>query len=476
MAFTLTIAGADKKLLLAGGSLSISDALNSRNTCSFALRDKSGLYRPADGATVVITEGGATRFAGTIDEIVEANPAGTAALEYQIACVDYNQVADRHLVARVYENQALRAIVADIVAQDLAGEGITTVNVETGPTIIKAVFNYCTAAEAFNELSQLTGYDWNIDYDKDLHFFSRETNVAPFSLADTGPSLYNIKVQRTRAQYRNKQYLRAGMDLTDARTDSFKGDGKNKAFTLNYPCGKAPAVKVNGAAKTAGIKGVDTGKDWYWNKGEKEIVQDDAATATAPTDVIDVTYQGLFPIIIQSQDDQEIIGRANAEGGSGVYEAIESDENIDDETLATDKANSLLRRYGKIPRIVTFETDTPGLAAGQLITVNLTKHNLAGQFLIESVGARDVGGVKLRYSVKALDGEAIGGWTAFFQKLAASTRKFVIRENEVLMLMKSLSDVVVLGDVFSYQSQVPLRLEVGGLFCTDAMQIAEVLS
>ncbi|MGE5553292.1 MAG: LamG-like jellyroll fold domain-containing protein [Betaproteobacteria bacterium] len=443
MSLVLTIGGVDKSALLRAGSVSITDELNSRNTCSFVLLDPTGGYRPSVGQEVIITDGGKRVFAGTIDSVEESQPAGTSALACAVSCVDYNQIADRHLVARVYENQTLGAIVRDIVAQDLAGEGITTTHVQDGPTITKAVVNYQTVAEAFNELAELTGYWWNIDYSKDLWFVARESNAAPWSISDSNWNCRNLTVTQTREQYRNRQYIRAGQDLTDPRTETFKGDGETRTFVLAFPVGKAPtSVMVNGVSKTIGIRGVDTGKDWYWSKDEREITQDDSGTRLTASDTLSVTYQGLYPIILSSQVDSEIAVR-------GVYEAIEDDQNIDSEDLATQKADALLRRFGRIPRVVTFETDKPGLAAGQLITINLTAHNLAADFLIDSVSASDVDGQFLRYQVRALDGEALGGWQAFFRKLAAAGRKFVIRENEVLVLLRRFNDPVTIPDTLT---------------------------
>lgn len=460
MAIVLTIGGVDKTSLLRVDSLQLTDTLNARDTCSFNLLDKTGTYRPVVGQESIITDG-ARVFAGTIDEPDETAIPGSSALEFQCSCVDYNQIPDRHLVARVYENQTLGAIVRDIVTQDLAGEVITVIKVQDGPTITKAVFNYRTATEAFNDLAELTGYAWNIDYYKDLAFFARETNLAPFSLTDTSKNFRNMSVKPTRGQYRNKQYIRAGQDITDPRTDSFKGNGKDKSYVLNFAVAKVPTVKVNGVDKTKGIRGLETGKDFYWSKGEKEITQDDAGTPLASTDTLDVTYQGLFPIILVSQSDSEISSRQAVEGGTGIYEAIEDDQSIDSQSLATQKADGLLRRFGRIPRIIEFETDTVGLAAGQLITINVTRHNLNAQFLIDSVAAWDVEGKFLRYRVRALDGESLGSWVDFFKKLAEAGRKFVIRENEVLVLLRRSTDTVILTDTFTATSSAYAVAEVG---------------
>lgn len=470
----ITIGGIDKTGLYSIGSLSISDQLNARNTCSFSLSDKTGAYRPAVGAEVIITDGATRIFAGSIDSIGEENPLGTAALTLNVECVDYNQIADRHLVARVYEtaNQTLRDIVLDIVAKDLAGEGITTVNVQTGPVIDKAVFNYLSAAEAFNDLAELTGFAWSIDYNKDLHFFARETNLASFSISD---ALYNcraITVSRTREWYRNRQLIRAGQDITDSRTENFKGDGSSKTFVTGFPVAKVPTVTVNAVSKTVGIRGVDTGKDWYWNKGTNEISQDDAGTALTTSDTLAVTYQGFFPIIISSQSDTEISARAAAEGGSGIYEAIEDQPDLDTVELAAEKADSLLRRYGVIPQICEIETDKAGLAAGQLLTINVAAHSITAQYLIESVEIADAGdGDRLRYFVRALSGEAMGSWADFFRKLAAAGRKFVIRENEVLVLLRRFSDAVAFTDSMTSENKIS---ELGEAYRNEIMRLLPV--
>lgn len=458
MALTFTIAGIDKTSLVQVDSLSITDELNSRNTCTFSLLDTIGAYRPAIGAAVAIADGATKYFTGTIDRIVELQLMGTSTLAYSVECVDYNQVCDRHLVAAVYENQTLKQIVEDIVTDCLTGESITTTNVETGPTITKAVFNYKYVNEVFNELAELTGYSWYIDYDKDLHFFARETNVAPFSLTDDSRNYRDVQVTKTREQYRNKQYVRAGQDITDQQTaekPTPKPDGVTKTFVLKYPVAQVPTVEVNSVAQTVGIRDVDSGKQWYWSKGDNTITQDNSEAVLTDTDVLEVTYYGLFPILIQTQLDQEIATRVTAEGGSGIYEAIDEDGNIDKQDLAIDKAAGLLRKYGSIPQIVEFETDADGLAAGQLLTINITAHNLNGQYLIDSVAAQDKSGIFLRYRVRALSGESLGGWVEFFRKLAAAGKTYVIRENEVLILVRNLTDQVICGDDFTASSATP---------------------
>ena len=459
MALTLTIATVDKSALLqASPALRVTDELNARNTCEFTLVDTSGAYRPDVGAAVEVAEGATVVFAGTIDRIQEGQFLGNStALVFACSCVDYNQVCDRHLVAAVYEAQTLKQIVEDIVANNLAGESITTTNVETGPTITKAVFNYMTVAAVFDELAELTGYAWNIDYTKDLHFFSRETNAAPFSLTDSSNNFRALSVTRTREQYRNKQYIRAGYAETATQTlekPSPAPDGIAQTFVLRYPVAKVPTVLVNSVAQTVGIRDLESGKKWYWSKQDNTITQDIGETPLAVSDVLEVTYIGLYPIIVSSQVDTGITARIAVEGGSGIYEAIDEDASIDDLNLAVDKAIGLLRKYGTIQAVVEFETDDDGLQAGQLIELTLAAHSLSGLYLIDSVQIEDVETATLRYRVRALSGESLGGWVNFFKALAPG-KTFVIRENEVLVLVRSYADGLTCSDTLTASSAAP---------------------
>ncbi|MBT9134885.1 MAG: hypothetical protein DDT38_01627 [Firmicutes bacterium] len=299
----------------------------------------------------------------------------------------------------------------------------------------------------------MTGFSWNISYTRDLHFFARETNVAPFALTN---NFRDMQVKRTREQYRNQQIVRAGQDQTDVRTERFRGDGTLKSFLLSLPVATVPTVTVNGTAQTVGIRGLETGRAWYWQKGDSTITQDDVPAALGTADNLAVTYRGQFPILLVAQKTDEIRTRAAVEGGTGIYEALFNDQNIDGVILAEQKAEGLLRRYGRIPQTVTCETDAPGLAAGQMITITVPAHNLHGQYLIDSVQAVDIAGRLMRYRVRALDGEHLGGWVEFFQAMAAAGRQFVIRENEVLIRQSLFGpNVILCGDSITISSASP---------------------
>jgi hypothetical protein len=409
--------------------------------------DPAGTYRPTEGQSVVITEGATKRFAGFIDSVKESKVQGSPALEYEVGCVDYCSYCDRHLVFAAYESMAAGDIVKDLISTWMAGEGITDTYVQTGPTLVKAVFDGVYVAEALNQLCTQTGCSWYVDFDKVLHFFERSTNAAPFNITDAS-AVFEVSVDKSRDQYRNRQHVRGADVLSDSRTETFTGDGSRREFALSRPVGAAPTVKVNNVAKTVGIGSVDTGKDWYWNEGSNTVRQDDSAAPLSASDTLSVTYRHRFPAFAVYESASEISGRQAIEGGSGVYESVTDDPSIDDSALLRAFGEALLRKFGAMPAPTKYKTDLAGLRSGQIQTIQLTPHGLNGQYLLEKVVGRDIDGIWIRYEVLARSGEAIGGWVEFFKSLTgAGTRS--VNAQGVVRRPVMLADSVTMADSLS---------------------------
>ena len=459
MSLVLSIATVDKTSLLKANSVTIKSVLSGRNTCTFTLLvDPPGDYRPVIGAIVTIVESATTRFGGTIEKYTEGDDGG-AGNQHEIAvtCVDYSQLCDKRLVAATYEeaDQTEGDIVTDIVTNYLTDEGVTTTNVETGKKVVKAVFPYVTVTSALDELAAIGGKQWYVDYDKDLHYFTRSTNAAPFGLTATSQNYRNLKVIPGRQGYRNVQYVRAGTALADVRTESFEGDGTLRTFVLSMPCGKAPTITLNAGAQTVGLNNLTSGMNWYWTYGSNQITQDTGGTVLTASDTLAVTYQGQYPLLTLGQNDTDIAARAAVEGGSGRYEMIEDAKHLDDVDMAIDLQKGLLERF-TLSHSVTFETDTSGLLAGQLISIVEAAYGINATYLIESVSAQYIDGADYwRTTVKAQSGDSLGGWVSFFKAIERQGKAFVIRENEVILLLRFFSDGVACADSVSAASAAP---------------------
>lgn len=460
---TLTIGGIAYRPL--NNSLEYTDDLNARNTLTFRLWEPSGLVEFECGQDVVLYDmDGVTKlFAGTIDDCeTYRGKAGSLdnevdGLFWRLTCVDYNQLPDRKLAAVSYDDTSFATIVADLVATYLSADGVAVGNVDAGPTFVRKLFNYRSLTDCLNELSEDTGFAWWIDYDKRFHFRSRDSVVAPFEATEANRNVQSCRVRWNRGPYRNRQYIRAGHDLTLPLTELFTGDDVRQTFNVSFPVGEEPTILVNGAAQTVGIRGVEDQDafDWYWNKDFTEISQRHDATPLTLTDTLSVVYRGRYPIIAQAQADDEILRRQAIEGGSGLYEAIEDFGDVDSADLAFDTALAKLHRDGYIRRTITLDTDQTGLASGQVLRVTLPKYDLDDLFLVQSVTAVEGGRNTLQYTVTLLDGDAVGGWLSFYRRLMAARRERVVRDNEVLLLLRTTRDRLALVDSVATTTAAP---------------------
>lgn len=418
-------------------SLSISDKLNERTTCGFVVIEP--VFAITKGVEVTVEDDGIIVFAG---KVFKPRSAGDKSKEISVSCTDYSILADKRIIAEAYDNILAGDIVRDFITKYFAAEGIVAGTIQDGPTISKAVFNYDDGNKAMGYLSDLSGFFWEIDKDKKLNFFDKSTYNAPFSLTDTSANYKNLAVEEDASEYRNRQYLRAGLDVSTTQTRTFKGDGETQVFAVELSIAEAPIVKVNGVTKTVGIRSLETGFDWYWSKNDKTVSQDTSGTKLTASDILTIEFKGLYPVIIVAESQEEIQSRQAIEGGSGVYENVLEETSLDTKDAALEYTDKLLEKYGFIPKVVSFDTYEAGLRAGQLLPVTNTQHNISGTFLINSVTARDDNGDTL-YGVQCLDGSKLGGWEKFFKALVQSKKKFVIRENEILVSLSTFKDSFV---------------------------------
>jgi hypothetical protein len=417
-------------------STNIQNSVNERSTGSVEFLNRG----PMPGSSVTIYDDSNNLiFGGYVARPSDEKQSRTSIIYSNVDLVDNSSIADRRIVAESYENQTVGYIARDILTKYLSSEGVTEGTIEEGPVVTKAVFPYEYASKALNDLAELSGFSWNITADKKLVLAGREMFVAPWSINDSS-SIRNIRVERDQDQYRNRQFIRAGQDITDTQTESFSGDGNSRTFVVGYKIAQVPTIRINGVVKTVGIRGVEEGKDVYWSKGEKEITQEFSATPLTSADKLEIDYVGFFPIIVVSEDSPAIQGQKSLSGGTGIYESVEENTNIDSAQAALEFAQGKLRRFARTSTTLTYETYVGGLEAGQLIDVSLPYHALSGQFLISSVEISEYSPGKLRYNVKAVDGEAVGGWANFFAKLSKSSATFVIRENEVLIRLTTQNE------------------------------------
>lgn len=408
-------------------SLNINDRLNERTTASLTVIEPT--FEITKGMDVVIQDDSTVIFAGKVFKPIKQ---GDIIEEYIVRCTDYSSMIDKRIIAEAYDNTLAGNIVKDLITKYFSEEGITEGTIQDGLTISRAVFNYDNGNVAMNYIADVTGYYWEIDKNKKLNFFAKETYTAPFDLID---GIYeDLTIEEDSANYRNRQYVRGGYTVSTLQTRSFKGDGETQVFNLDLPIAEKPIIEINDVEDTdVGIRGLESGKSWYWSKNDKSISQEESDTPLTSSDTITIKFKGFYPLMIVAENSGQINDRKTLEGGSGIYESITQESSLETQDSALEYTNSLLQKYGFIPKVITFNTYESGLKAGQLLTYD------SNQYLIESVTARDENN-SILYSVKCLDGEIIGGWEKLFKNLVRNQSKLTIRENEILVKLITLKD------------------------------------
>ena len=456
----------DSEQVFIGQDWTITDQVNARKTMSARVVALLALAKIDNGDVIEMTDGAEILYAGTVGDISTSEPYKNG-LEYAITTLDNSALADRRRIAAVFEDTLAGDIVKASISQVLTEENVTEGTIQDGPIIKKAVFNYIKCSEALEYLREITGFIWEIDNDRKLNFYDRATNRGSDLTDSTQHSKF--KLTSKMAGYRNRQYLRGGKTETALQENEAltpKPDGASRTFVARFPIAKKPTIEVNlnGAGWTAiapadiGVNGLDEGRKWYWGYNSATITQADTETVLADVDAVRATYTGLRNLFVVLDNPAEIANRKAAEPlASGIYEELVLEQSIDTAAQAAQYSEGLIETYGEIKDYVTFDTEKAGYRAGQIIRVTKSLYGIDDDFLIEGVTARPMSNTQILYSVKALDGAAVGGWETFFKKLVKNQKDFTIAADEVIIILQTQTESR------SLQGQYEIRT-VGALY------------
>src|SRR5258708_6305178 len=302
----MVLIGTYSAVFVVAGTLSINSTIGKRSTASFTVKTDNNTHFQQYQQVWIYDTTNTLIFSGYISQPKETKPGFQPVLEHTITCIDQHFLADKRVVAASYTGKSYGFIVNDIYTNILASEGITigqifnstmltdlfpstttypsstlypTGNVGILPT---ATFMYCTVAQAFDELAKVASaagvpFYWQIDHRKKL-WFVPYTSIVNSTVVD-GTQIDNgtrtgspPSVIRANPAYGNTQYLLGGVTPTVSQTETRKGDGNTRAWTMGYALASLPTITVNAASKTVGLKGT-SGSAFYWAQGDPIITQ-----------------------------------------------------------------------------------------------------------------------------------------------------------------------------------------------------------
>jgi hypothetical protein len=395
MALKIKINGVDRTSLIEWDSFELVQVLTKEvDTFSFRLKKYAGqTYSPDLTNEVVIYDGDTKIYGGIIVELTETSEG--LLREIEVTCKDYSHLLDKKLVVESYEAGRTTNLYAGDIVKDIISKyttGFTTNNVSTGPTIESIKFNYSPVTKAIQEICDQIGYDWYVDENKDIHFFSEEQNLAPFELNDTeGNFVWNsLVIKKDISQLRNAIYVRGG-DYTETITpengEKYVADGQQRFFPISNAFNPDVNFKVEKSTDSGstwvdlveGRYGVDSPNDYdvLYDPNKKFVVfREDNKPANG--NIIRVSGKFTLPIIVYVRDEDSI-------AKYGEYQYREVDKSIKSKEEAKQRAKRILADYAENTTEAQFTTYKNGLKVGQKIRVNSEIRGIDEWFTINKI-------------------------------------------------------------------------------------------
>lgn len=425
MAYSITIAGADRTDSIINRSISISDEARDKPSilkCRFFDLSESG--DPSLDDEIIITKDGTRLFAGKIVQATYGR-LGAGEVIIDITATDYTRDLDRNLVVEGYEGMTDKEIIEDIVANYCQGTGITATNVVEGVTINKITFNYLQPSQCFRKICDLTGRSWFIDYEKDIHYFPPTQTAAPFNI-DTDTSTYkNLKISKDNSNVKNRVYVRGSTYLSDYTTTSQVADGEQTVFILPSKPHDF-SITEGGVSKTVGIKNIDSpdSYDYLLNFQEKYVEKANGTPPAADT-VMEFTYKYDVPILVAVEDSDSI-------DEIGQYEFAIFDTTIKSQEDARSRAQAELSDYADTIVDGSFITYEDGFRAGQYININLPDYGINEDYLVQKVMMKSLGAGEYYYTVSIANTKKLGVILFLIKLLENDKNTLDIDPNEVV--------------------------------------------
>jgi len=439
-------------------SMNIPKCIEERSTASFNIVDIDGSTTISRGMPVTIYDPDLnTLFAGFIDTPGKARigPTGLRLL-HDVVCMDNHYLADKRLVVKSYIDKTLEFIVEDILTDYLIPEGVAEGLIQTGPIIGEAIFNYVSVAEAFDALKEYSGYIWFIDNSKDLYFVDRTTYTAPWDLDNSTyrPIKGSVHLNTGNTMYRNQQYIRGGTGLTALQTEDQIGDANVQSFAMGYPVSQEPTITEDAAPKTVGIKGIDTGKDYYWNKGDNIVT---ATVAPGNGVVVQVQYYGEYPLIVLAKNVAAQAARAAIEGsGTGIVENILTEMQHDTADAMRESAKAKLVQYCQDAEKFIYQTHYAGLEPGQIQAITFAPFGFAAHDMLITSVTVTANGDLILYDIECITGPVMGSWTKFFASLITrQDRAIRLGEGKLLVLLHQAESLSFLESTALHSDAFP---------------------
>ena len=443
MSLTLTIGGSNFLPQYKTGSAKITERLGNKiNKLELTIIKKSGDSLPQEGQEIIFKDDTRYLFGGYITKLEPIEIGEGEMFIYEVEAGSYEVLLVNKFAQITYSDKTLAYIINDLLTNYVdSGYSITQNNVQTGPTIDSIAFNHVSLRKAFEKLSKLTGYEWHIDYEKDLHFHSPEYEPAQEQITDASNNHSNIAISVDTSQVRNSIIVRGGVEEVDSYfAQDIECDGVAREWILREKPTTVEHIKLNTVSKAFGEDPDDeeTGNDFMYNSAEK-FIREVSGSLTSNGDTIEISYKYEVPVIVKLKSATSIAAMKAIEGGDGIHDFMVVETNIKSKAEARARALRELEQYADPLLTGIFITNSELLAAGtifapgQRLTVNLPTWNINSdtEYLIQEVIIKPIeNATDIVYNYKVKFGGRLTGIREFLENLAGK-EEYIFGSKEI---------------------------------------------
>lgn len=494
------------------GTLEIEKELNSRGTLSLELHDSPGspvALAPTESMRIRVKDDTYTHFGGTVDTAVKNYADNdTSCIDYAVAALDYSRLLSRFPVNNVYTDRYAGDIVKAIISKIPGAEAIDVTNVEQGPKIAKATFPNLTVQEAIDEIARVAMFKWYVDADKKVYFFEPRAGAlaATWNIDTAAINAGRFvegapKVTRETAQYRNLQEVIGGTTVDDnysyypTRTQSGiagtyePGKTAFADIVRKWSIGKpvnlvarviicdSPTYNEDSAAIPLKVASQPGAGAFYYKQGEPYLYLSEEWTDYAGVEqsieqyaprkgqYMWIKYKSQTSVSSRIEKTEEwcnseglavedtIYDMAQIEGGSGIYKAVEINDNLKTVKECYERARALMIQFGKVPTIVNYSSQNwSDLCPGKFQELELYGYTNK-LCTCTKMSIRDIDGVILQADFELVGSESFSG-LAYFKSIAGGQTArmqsyYQIRADEIVIEHIGFQETLEVSDALT---------------------------
>lgn len=325
-------------------------------------------------------------FTGKISDIKEDPFGRTDTMRYRVKALNTSIELQKTIFSANFSNKTDGEIVTSII-NDKAPEGFTADNVSGNKDVEFISFNQVTITDALQRLSRLYNKHFYVDKKKDVHYFSKFTEGAPFDLNRSNNQYIKSSLKKTTdgSQLANEVVVRGGKTETSTYTDTITVSGSNsKSFNITFKMSNLTVELDTGGGFVTQDKGLEGIDDFKANGGTADYLYNYQTRTirfnSTLSDGDKIKFSGNRKLDVRS-----IAVDGPSIDKYGRQTKIIEEKGIESNDVARDRAQAELDAYSEPVEEIKFETETAGLRAGQ--TINYTDNNrgINEEFIIKQV-------------------------------------------------------------------------------------------